>query len=159
MSPHSYLLLTRGFSYPASSCCPPSSIIKNERHSVEYQSKPKKGVHSDSVILMLVSLVILELLVLLALVARIAAAKDEEADCAAYEEESSESEYQDDDNRHEETVFELISVLLLGSLELLGPGFISHAEWLLKLSASSDATSSRKAPDSSKYDPDDEVGH
>ena len=134
LSRHSSLLLTSEFSCRVSSCCPPSSKIKNERHSVEYQSIPKKGVaHSDSVILLLVSLVILEFLVLLALAARVAAAENEEADCAAYEEANKESVYQRDDNRHEETVFKLISVLLYGSLELLGPGVVSHACWLLKL--------------------------
>ena len=134
LSRHSFLLLTCEFSCCVSSCFPPSSKIKNERHSVEYQSIPKKGVaSSDSVILLLVSLVVLEFLVLLALAARVTAAEDEEADCAAHKEDSSESVYQDDDNLHEETVFKLISVLLLGSLELLGPGFVSHADWLLKL--------------------------
>ena len=82
---------------------------------------------------MLVSLVVLEFFILLALAARVTAAEDEEADCAAHKEDSSESVYQDDDNLHEETVFKLISVLLLGSLELLGPGLVSHADWLLKL--------------------------
>ena len=110
-------------------------------------------------ILLLVSLVILEFLVLLALAARVTAAENEEANGAAHKEDSSESEYQRDDNLHEETVFKLISVLLLGSLELLGPGIVSHADWFLKLWAGSDATSSREAPDGSKYDPDDEVGH
>ena len=94
LSPHSFLLLTGGFSCRVSNCCPPSSKIKNERHSVEYQSIPKKGVHSDSVILLLVSLVVLEFLVLLALVARVTAAEDEEADSAAYEENTKESVYQ-----------------------------------------------------------------
>ena len=134
LSRHSFLLLTSEFSCCVSSCCPPSSKIKNERHSVEYQSIPKKGVaHSDSVILLLVSLVILEFLVLLALAARVTAAENEEANGAAHKEDSSESEYQRDDNLHEETVFKLISVLLLGSLELLGPGIVSHADWFLKL--------------------------
>ena len=150
LSPHSFLLLTGGFSCRVSNCCPPSSKIKNERHSVEYQSIPKKGVHSDSVILLLVSLVVLEFLVLLTLVARVTAAEDEEADSAAYEENTKESVYQYDVDHHEEAVFELISVLLLGSLELLGPDIVSHASWLLKKSAGSDVTSSREAPDGSE---------
>jgi len=45
------------------------------------------------VILLLVSLVILEFLVLLALAARVAAAENEETDCAANEEDSKESEH------------------------------------------------------------------
>ena len=159
LSPHSCLLLTGRFSCHVSCCCPPSSIIKNERHSVEYQSIPKKGAHSDSVILLLVSLVILKFLVLLALVAGVAAAEDEEADGAANKENSGESVHQNDNSRHEEAVFDLISVLLLGSLDLLAPGIISHANWLLKLASGSDGTSSREAPDGSEYNPDDEIGH
>ena len=136
--------------------------IKNERHSVEYQSIPKKGVRSDSVIVLSLILglvlVILELLVLLALVARITAAEDEEADCAAHKEHSEGCVDKNDVNMHEEAVLKLIAILLNGSLELQVPGFSSHVDWLLKSSAGSDHASSWIAPDGSENNPDDEIG-